>query len=86
MPAPLGAFVAFWSFLTRFVVSDATPAIGAVDGAIVGMGFSGLGAFSPDKGCSKTTESLRALSVLRGISRRVDGTPSRGPNSPKIEK
>ena len=41
MPAPLGWFVAFWSFLTRFVVSEATPAIGAVDGAMTGMGFLG---------------------------------------------
>ena len=39
MPAPDGAFVAFWSFLTRFVVSEATPAIGAVDGAMTGMGL-----------------------------------------------
>mmetsp|Transcript_13856 Transcript_13856/g.39791 ORF Transcript_13856/g.39791 Transcript_13856/m.39791 type:complete len:234 (+) Transcript_13856:108-809(+) len=63
MPAPLGWFVAFWSFFTRFVVSDFTPAMGAVDGAMTGIGFSGRGAFSPLSGCSSTTESLRALSV-----------------------
>ena len=39
MPAPLGWFVAFWSFLTRFVVSDFTPAMGAVEGAMTGMGL-----------------------------------------------
>mmetsp|Transcript_2713 Transcript_2713/g.8344 ORF Transcript_2713/g.8344 Transcript_2713/m.8344 type:complete len:349 (+) Transcript_2713:55-1101(+) len=76
MPAPTtGAFATFCSFLTRLTPSDATPAMGAVEGAMgSGAGRAGRSARGPDIGWLRTVPiESHSLPVLAKCF-RANGT------------